>query len=308
MNQPVINNQLVSIILVTYNTAKYLMEAVNSVFEQNYRNFELIIIDDGSTDGTVEIIKSIKSPVKFTAIFRDHTGNVGKLRNDAINIAEGDLIAFIDGDDIWKSDKLQKQIEYIDKHDLVCSNAKEIDGLGKITDERMFKNKSDIKNDLGSLININYVLTSSVLLKKNILNIAGLFDEDVGIRGEDYILWLSIAEQGSIYFCPEELIFYRRHSSNLSFLNNDERKQLLLRTIYIRKKYWAYPDQNVSRSAKKGCIDLFGELCRISLKNKQFSETGEYCRYYLELTEDRTSLKYLKMKLLYFYLIIFRGV
>lgn len=301
------NNHLVSVILVTYNTAKFLNDALNSVFAQTYSNIEVIIFDDGSTDETIEIIQSYQSKFKLTTCYREHTGNVGKLRNEAMKLAKGGFIAFIDGDDVWREDKLEKQLKYVMKFDLVCSNAIEIDSSGNMTNEDMFNELSNGKLELSKLIFNNYVLTSSVIINKNILEYSGMFDEDVGIRGEDYILWLHIAECGIIYFDDDKLLSYRRHSQNLSFLNSKERKQLLLRTINIRKKYWNYKEEVVSQMAKFGCADLFSELSRISFDSGELKEAKHYCKEYLRISKDFLKIRYMKFVFLYAYLTIIKG-
>ncbi|MBQ8822687.1 MAG: glycosyltransferase family 2 protein [Lachnospiraceae bacterium] len=105
----------VSVIIPTYNRASTLLRAVNSVLQQSYSDIEVIIVDDGSTDNTAEIIRDIRDErVKY--IKMEQNGGASVARNEGVKVAEGDIIAFQDSDDAWKRDKLEKQICYLKAH------------------------------------------------------------------------------------------------------------------------------------------------------------------------------------------------
>jgi len=101
-------NPLVSVIIPVYNYERYLAQAIKSVLAQTYRPVEIIVVDDGSTDGSAEVTKRFTSPVKYC--FQHHSG-IGAARNCGIHLTQGDLIAFLDADDLWMKDKLARQMK-----------------------------------------------------------------------------------------------------------------------------------------------------------------------------------------------------
>ena len=107
------NNTLVSVIIPAYNCAKYIDEAVNSVLSQTYPYLEIIVVNDGSTDNTLQIIEKFKD--RITIINQAQSG-VACARNTGIKSANGDYIAFIDADDYWFKEKIQLQVSYLEKH------------------------------------------------------------------------------------------------------------------------------------------------------------------------------------------------
>ena len=103
----------VSVVIPVYNGDRYLAEAITSVLDQTYKNFELIVVDDGSTDGSAEIAKSYKQAVLYT--FQPN-GGLSKARNTGLALARGKYIAFLDHDDLWLPHKLARQVTYLDSH------------------------------------------------------------------------------------------------------------------------------------------------------------------------------------------------
>ena len=107
---------LVSVIIPVYNRPSMVKRAINSVLNQTYKNLELIIADDGSTDETADVIESFSSDQRVKIITLIHSGYAGFVRNRAADMAEGRWLAFLDSDDIWLEEKLQIQLQYLSKH------------------------------------------------------------------------------------------------------------------------------------------------------------------------------------------------
>lgn len=103
---------LISIIMPTYNRAGYIEEALDSIKKQTFKDYEILVVDDGSTDHTREILKKYEG---IRCIYLEHVGIAGA-RNAAVKVARGTWIAFLDSDDLWKEDKLQKQVDYLESH------------------------------------------------------------------------------------------------------------------------------------------------------------------------------------------------
>ena len=142
--------ELVSIIMPSYNTGKFIKETINSVIAQTYSNWELIIVDDCSTDNTDEIVKSINDN-RIIYLKNETNSGAAISRNKALREAKGRWIAFLDSDDLWKNDKLEKQIKFMKENNCYFSytnyieidendntNGKRITGPKKITKTGMF--------------------------------------------------------------------------------------------------------------------------------------------------------------------------
>jgi glycosyltransferase involved in cell wall biosynthesis len=216
----------VSIVLTTYNGASrgYLVEAIDSVLAQSFEGYELIIVDDGSTDDTKKVCEPYLVDSKVDYIFQQN-GGPAKARNTGIKTSSGAFICFLDDDDIWKPNKLQRQIKFIDNQlsnfrnwGMVFTWAELIDGRGDIIGYRGHRQEGAIYKYLlfGNII----AATSSVLVKRKVFDKVGLFDE-VFKQCEDWDMWLRIAKNYYIYHVKEYLVQYREHKSRLSS-NNEQ--------------------------------------------------------------------------------------
>lgn len=183
-------NDLVSVILPTYNRANFITRAVNSVLGQSYKNLELIIIDDGSTDETKIILD--KYDVNVNYIYQNNSG-AASARNTGVKAAEGKYIAFIDSDDTWHSDKIEKQLKYFYKQKEIgiCftnANLNQPDGTVE-------KKPEFIKHTENAIFGIKEIFLDpyfglpTVMIKKDIFSEIGLFDESLK-TAEDLDLFL----------------------------------------------------------------------------------------------------------------------
>lgn len=206
---------LVSIIITTYNRELLLPATIDSILSQTYLNFELIIIDDGSTDRTSYHIRKylIDNRVKYYLI--DNSGGPSRPRNIGIEISRGQYIAFCDDDDIWVKNKLSIQINHLMKHnlDFVSSNMyifkDHISNIIRVTNNKKV-------SSLTSFILKNQINTSTVVLKNTQLI---HFNEDVEFLscGEDYLLWLQLySNKYKFGFIVDPLVYYRVSESNIS--------------------------------------------------------------------------------------------
>ena len=165
------NEYFISIIIPTYNSEKYISDTLNSVFLQSYKNFEVIIVDDYSSDGTLNIINEFLLTKNNIKLFRlkKNFGGPAKPRNIGIKNSNGNLIAFLDSDDLWDSRKLEKQVNFIKKNKLnfTSSNFKLIDENGNYIDKLFFKFLFNLlsKKKLENLIINNFIALSSTLIK-----------------------------------------------------------------------------------------------------------------------------------------------
>jgi glycosyltransferase involved in cell wall biosynthesis len=208
-------SEMVSVIIPVYNAEMYLRESIDSVLKQTFKNYEIIVVDDGSTDGTREIIHQSYPMVRY--IFQSN-GGPAKARNRGIAEAKGDFIAFQDADDIWLPTKLEKQVEYFRQHP-------DIDFT--FTENSLFNSNGILKSEIGKrkrlmegdiVRNIfwkSYVATPTVMVRKKVHQEIGGFDESL-ITAEDDNLWLRIAIRFKTGLIDEPLVLVRINEKSLT--------------------------------------------------------------------------------------------
>ncbi|MDL1957248.1 MAG: glycosyltransferase [Candidatus Desulfofervidus auxilii] len=206
----------VSVIIPTYNRANFLKEAIESVLNQTYKDYELIIVDDGSTDETPKIIAQYKNKLKYIVI--PHHG-VSKARNVGIKTAKGEFIAFLDSDDLWYPKKLEVQINFFDNHHnaLICQTEEIWLRNGKRVNPKKYHKKPSGMMFEKSLERC-LISPSAVMMHKTLFEKVGLFDESFPAC-EDYDMWLRITARFPVYLLPEPLVIKRGgHPDQLSKL------------------------------------------------------------------------------------------
>ncbi|NOQ32202.1 MAG: glycosyltransferase [Helicobacteraceae bacterium] len=205
---------MVSVVIPTYNRASFLQRAIKSVLKQSKTVNEIIIIDDGSTDNTKELLSKFPQ-VKY--IYQKNSG-VSSSRNRGIKEASSEWIAFLDSDDEWHKNKIEKQLEYHSQNSELFIS---------YTDEKWIKDNKHInipkkfKKIGGSIFNeilpFCNIAPSSVIVKKELFESVGYFDEELEVC-EDYDLWLRIARSYEFGLVNEPLITkYAGHDDQLSF-------------------------------------------------------------------------------------------
>lgn len=214
-------NNLISVVLPTYNSQIYLNRALDSVKNQNYKKFELIVIDNSSTDNTEKIINSYKNSININLFKIKNNGIISKSRNKGIIESKGNIICFLDSDDYWNESKLYRINQLFNENffDICCHNELGIDINGHKFKKYFhgFKSKN-FYNDL--LILGNCLSTSAVSIRKEfIINNNFYFSENINfITAEDYDFWLNFAKfDAKFLFINEFLGFYQfleKSSSN----------------------------------------------------------------------------------------------
>jgi glycosyltransferase involved in cell wall biosynthesis len=216
----------VSIIMPTYNRAVYIGETIDSIRNQTYANWELIIVDDGSEDNTEEVVRKIDdNRIQFLKAGR--TGNASKIKNIGLEKVTGELIAFIDSDDLWAPTKLEKQVNALDEYPEAGFsltggyNFKNIDQpLGYFYEQREGIKYGDVfisffKSEIAAT-------TPALILRKECVQIAGSFKDTKWHADADFMLNLSRHFKAVILYEP---LFYRRlHDTNDSSVNWIERQ------------------------------------------------------------------------------------
>lgn len=198
-------DDLVSIIMPSYNTGKYIEKSITSVLRQTYTNWELIIVDDCSTDNTDEVVATFHdSRIKYFKNKRNSGAAVS--RNRALREAEGKWIAFLDSDDLWYPEKLEKQISFMDKNGYMFSytNYEEIDVFGERTDVRVSGPKRISKTGM-----LNYCWPGCLTVMYDAEKIGLIQIKDIK-KNNDYAMWLKVCKKADCYLVDECLAQYRK--------------------------------------------------------------------------------------------------
>ncbi len=226
----------VSIIIPTYNCEKTIEQSVESAVNQTYPNKEVIIVDDGSTDRTAQIISKKFSNVIYHKI--DHSGIPGKVRNEGIKISTGRYISFLDSDDYWDKNMIAilmaKTIK--DTQSTLFYGSLIYDG-GKYDSRKIqFLKKPYSGYVFDKMVAENFIPIHPALVKKEVVESVGGFDENLR-TAEDYDLWLRIAYKYPVEYCPDAIGYYRVHKDSLFLSTNVlERNINTCKVIYGIKK------------------------------------------------------------------------
>lgn len=245
------NNILVSVVVPMYNAQKYVKETIDSVLEQTYNNFEIIIVDNCSTDKSREIVNSYNNDRIKLIELKVNSGGPAQPRNVGIENAKGEYIAFLDSDDVWLVEKLEKQINFMNKHKVNfvscdCSLIDESSRGVSLSKRSQIFNEITSKKNISDVIKNSFILTSSVLIKKDLL--FKFNEEEKYMSVEDYDMWLKVLveQQSKFKYLNQKLIKYRIVENSASGRGNVLKQELkanvvLANFILKNPKYiWAY--------------------------------------------------------------------
>lgn len=207
---------MVSIITPSWNSEKYIEATIRSVQAQTYQNWEMIIVDDCSTDGTVEIVEGIcKEDSRIKLLQQDVNGGAGKARTRAMQNAEGRYIAYLDADDIWKPDKLEKQVKFMQEKQCAfsCTSYEVINDAGEPLNKLVHMLP---KVDYVGFLTNNLLQTVGIMVDISAVDRKCLVMPDIR-RRQDAATWLQILKAGhECYGLDEILAEYRRAENSLS--------------------------------------------------------------------------------------------
>ena len=230
----------VSVVIPVFNGQDFVGEAIDSVLNQTFRDFEVIAIDDGSTDETPDILRAYGDQITWQS-----QGNYGQASaiNRGVGLAAGEYVAYLDADDVCLPERLEVQVHYLESHPdvaLVYSDRYEIDKFGKV--QGVMKSRA---TDNFLLLQQDYVPRSTVMQRKACLNEIGLFDE-AHTGNDDWDMWVRMSEQYRLSYIDQPLIGYRIHDKNISIIRprrlnyNRWTRMRMLKEVYSRrgKPFW----------------------------------------------------------------------
>lgn len=276
---------LVSVIISTYNEEKYIADSINSILDQSYKNIEVIIVDDASTDKTVDLIKSIKSD-KIKLFVNATNKKLAHNLNFAISKANGEYVARMDADDISRKDRIITQVDYLEKHkdiDIVASYAKTF-GDSKIVKKSPCTDEG-IKTEL---LFTNPICHPTVMFRKSSLDFQ--YDESCA-AGQDYELWTRLVDKKKFHVINKILLDYRVIKRQKEFIYLELQKKSALKAkkhlfdklfLYDSNENWNkfkllidvdfFDFQPKTEGQMKSIIGFANQLIEVNRKEKVFNE------------------------------------
>lgn len=278
-----IKNPTVSVIIPTYNRAHLIDKAIKSVLKQTYQDFEIIVVDDGSTDNTGEIVKRFPD---FRIHYICHANNMGvsEARNTGIRASRGDYIALLDSDDEFLPERLGRQVQLLENKSsevgVVCSWSYNIDEKGNYISKRCLPKKDGYIYE--DLLSTNLISVPTVLRRKECFNRVGLFDDLLNTQ-QDWDMWIRIAKYYRFALIKIPLVKYRIHPNQIS--NNPEAKVITAKRILVK---YANELEKRPRAHSKHYFYIGNRFCHMGKTKegqryllKAISLCPFYFRYYI---------------------------
>lgn len=206
---------LVSVVIPAYNASVFLGQTLDSVLAQTHAELEVIVVDDGSTDATPDLLRGYGERIRA---LRQANAGQAAARNRGAQVARGEFIAFLDSDDLWDADKIARQVALLARHPAALAtwcDHRMIDAEGRLIAASAALNYPRPSGDIlrALLLGPCIITPGLVLLRRAAFEATGGFDEAPMMRGhEDYALWMRLATRGSFVYSPETLVSYRRHA------------------------------------------------------------------------------------------------
>lgn len=272
---------LVSVIIPTYNRASLVADAVRSVLVQDYKPVELIVVDDGSTDHTVQTLVEFGESIK---VIRQPNKGVSAARNAGISAAAGELIALLDSDDRWLAGKLSAQTEFFRQHPqaLICQTEEIWIRRGKRVNPKLRHQKPSGFIFEASL-QLCLVSPSAVMMRKQLFDLAGLFDENLPAC-EDYDLWLRVSAEYPIFLIDRPFIIkHGGHDDQLS-------KQPGLDRYRIKSLIKLLNSGRLNQRQISALISVLKQKCRIYADGCQKRGRLDEALTYYQLAETYSQL------------------
>lgn len=258
-------NPLVTVVIPTYKRTNYLKLTLESILNQSFQDFEIIVVDDGSpTDDNLLLCNSYEK-VHYLKI--ENSGGPAKPRNIGIQKAKGKYIAFVDDDDLWSVDKLKKQVAILENNldfGLVHGCCTIIDENGILQDKIIGRPGSpDVKHgDVAMKIMGNWtVMMPTSFIRKTIVDKVGFFNEEMPSAGEDMEYWVRCSFETQFYYIDEPLVKYRVHDQNISRIN----EKYIELPLYLKKVLdKVYQNGKINNTQYK---KLRVNLCHMQIKS-----------------------------------------
>ncbi|XOB61352.1 glycosyltransferase family 2 protein [Campylobacterota bacterium DY0563] len=304
------DEKLISVAMCTYNGGKYLKEQLDSIINQTYKNIEIIICDDGSTDNTIDIIKNYSKKYNFIKLFQNET-NLGFVKNfeKSISLCKGDYIALADQDDIWKVNKLEVFLCEIGDNLLIYSDAIIMDGEGTISNNELIRPKGNLVKGRcnKAFLFTNCVSGNTLMFKKELIKDIVPIPEKITYHD----IWIAFVASslGTITFTQEALTYYRRYAEQItstreknykSFIDRFQTKKAsnlksakdIIDNLSIFETL-EYLDKDIKLIIKESLIH-FNNFSNSYFNYKLFKILKKYKDEVFAIKKDKKRLKYIR--------------
>jgi glycosyltransferase involved in cell wall biosynthesis len=271
----------VSVVMPAYNVAPFILESVRSVLGQSFQDLELIVVDDGSIDGTVDRLLSVRDP--RLQIIEQGNGGSSAARNSGIKVAAGEYVGFLDADDLWLPNKLETQISFLEQHpgvDLTFSRSELIDEGGKPTGRTSAAISGEVS--FRDLLTENVVNNgSAVVMRRKALDLAGHFDTELKAC-VDWDLWLRVAMlRPHNIFCVDGLFTkYRMRSGQIT--KDWRRMEAGWNKMFAKARNVAGAEVDIV--AKEAHARFYRYLSYIAYESRDYTSSSRLLRHALSLS------------------------
>lgn len=260
----------ISVIIPCYNYGKYVQEAVESVLGQTFRDYEIIVVNDGSTDEyTIEILEKLKNAHPEIKVIDQKNGHLANARNNGIKASSGEFILPLDADDVIEPTMLEK----------CYARIKDNEKLGVVyTQIRLFGDTDEVwpshEFDFYKLLQINYIVATSLIRKKTWEDVGG-YDEDMKSGYEDWEFYIRLAKNGwSGELIKEPLFFYRKHGKSMI---EDTIKKHDLNVEYIKAKHAdIYSEENMARLKNECELEKLSRIVSEKERELEFVRSSKF--------------------------------
>ncbi len=256
----------VSVIIPSYNRGKYLRQTIESVLDQTYPDVELFVVDDGSTDDSLDIARSYGN--RLFVLQHPNGENRGQSAsiNRGLDAATGEFVAILDSDDYWMLDKLEKQVVFLESNPdigLVYGNCYYVDAKGEIL-YRLYGDDYAERNVPGSvLLDCYFLLPNNSLVRHEVIDLAGKFNESYR-AAQDHDMAVRIAEVTKLGYIPDILFCYRRHDDSISKNGTETRWNNGFKILASANERFAYPRRVLRK--RRALLHFRLAQCRLSQK------------------------------------------
>lgn len=256
---------LVTAIITTHNRKSLVIRAISSILHQTYNNIEIIVVDDASTDGTRNLVEETFKNRSFTYIFIKNSRGGNYARNIGIKNAHGKYVAFLDDDDEWLEKKIEKQVDFLEKHVdyacVSCSRIMEFDySRTELIPDSVFPKNGDMSKTIWSC---NALVSSTLMFRTDFIQSIGNFDEDL-VAWQDYELLLRTAQKTYIGVLQEPLVLYRCITTDKGRLTNRMTKwEKAIDYILLKHRYTfdLLPISTKNKFLKLVALDGYSRAC-----------------------------------------------
>ncbi|WP_228260773.1 glycosyltransferase [Marinobacter orientalis] len=244
---------MVSVIIPAFNRVEYIKETIQSVLDQNYPNIEIIAVDDGSSDGTYDVLKRFSDEKTITLLSHDNRENKGQSAalNVGLRAASGELLAILDSDDLFAPTKIAEQVEFLEadpSFDMVYGNGLAVDRYGNPLFYTLPENHTETGDPARVLVDCYVAIPGGALIRRTLIEKVGFFEESFR-AAQDHDMAIRLFEAGKVGYLPTVAFHYRKHEDSISQKGLERRWSTGFEVLRRAQKRYPYPSRIIRKRA-----------------------------------------------------------